>query len=235
MYRFLGIMIIILSMTMVSHAQVFTYSRATMHYNVKTVNAALFQQYYWAEDLMHIYRFDYPVYKDRLLLGITRSHFWGWTGFQLRNGDASAGHGSAYTRMIRYGLYAKYKILDYGGIFIITPYVQLDYESSSAKDGVSIAQIFEKGDRIDFEGVVSVETIKMSQILPSVGISGSLKLFWRVYLTGEMYWSFGHTAHQKMYFDYTYKGDPQPRGEWESDGSGWIRSVGISIILWDKK
>lgn len=146
------------------------------------------------------------------------------------------GGGSALVQIRRFGVGAYYTIFNYNNRIKASPVINVEYEYSYRLevDGVSLRNFYrEEIDNPRFAPWYTyAEPLEMRQILPTIGLKIDLRLFWRFYFNFEWSWSFGHTPNQNFFFDHSFDGVIQPRGHWQSDGTMYLKSIGMSILLW---
>lgn len=178
---------------------------------------------------------SYPL-TDRLDIDYFCGSHWGRSGLAAEDELRSIGFSAGRTKLRRHGLQLSYKVWgckDYVGV---SPYVRLDYERNMIQTrGKSGSVAYGPDPNNNFEGVAIVETFEGHQVLPSIGCRVSIRPFWKVWLFADMFYSFGHKTYQRLYFDYSYAGVPQPRAEVHTNGSGLVKAVGIGIRFWDAK
>jgi len=158
-------------------------------YKIKTVTPVIGQRNPFTTDLLHHWRLQYPV-KRKFNILAQYSRLTGWTGFSFDYPDASfAGHGSGYTKLKRYGVGLTYDFTIVKKWIYCYPIMKVDYEKWDVQsDGISIASVI--NDK-RLQGTVSVQTYEGYQLLPSLGAGAEIRLFWKIYLKGEVYYSFG--------------------------------------------
>ena len=55
----------------------------------------------------------------------------------------------------------------------------------------------------------------------------------RLYLLGNIYYTYGYRPFQKYYFEYSYQGVEQPTAEWHANGTGVFTTIGLGWKLWN--
>ena len=55
----------------------------------------------------------------------------------------------------------------------------------------------------------------------------------RLYLLGNIYYTYGYRPFQKYYFEYSYQGVEQPTAEWHANGTGVFATIGLGWKLWN--
>ena len=233
MKRFFTIVFCI--MTSYCIGQTLSYSRGQIQYFSKTITPVLGQVDPLEIDITHNFNFSMIPLKSNkhLLVGLNYFRMSGWTAFAYSlSKTVGAGQGTAYTKVRRIGIDIKYLFFSTQNKLNFYPLLKIDKEFWDVQvPGLTLVNIFLEEER-GLGGDIYTETYNGGQILPSIGLGVSLNLFWRIVFTGEMYYSFGNKAYQRMYFDYTYYGLPQKRAEWIGDGTGFIQQIGIGIKLW---
>jgi hypothetical protein len=214
--------------------QAIGYFSGVFDYDYKNVNRIVNQDKHYNTDTYQGVIIDYP-FNENISIGVSWAMYWGWTSFRAEDELRSIGDGSAYTKLNRYGVQGNWNIFHYKNIFKFSPYVRLDYEKTDVQiSGLTNSVNYLPDPKNNYEGSIFIETFDGGQVLPSLGLRLSLRPFWKVWIFGDLFYSFGHKTHQRLYFDYSYKGVPQQRAEWHSQGSGFVKTIGIGIQLWDE-
>lgn len=232
-YFFLLLMVFIFFPRTVN-TQSFVHLRGSFKYNSTTFFPILHQEKSFDETEYKSSAFSYPVFNGKFKITGIFGNFWGLTYFNADDGEVTIGSGSGRTKINRYGLQLSWNMMTWKNRIKFGPYIRLDYESSNVQvEGVSYGSTYTVENNKNYQGQVYVEPFAGGQILPSLGLSLSIRLFWKISFIGDMFWSFGHRTYQRMWFDYSYKGVPQPRAEWHTKGSGFVKTLGIGIQIWD--
>lgn len=181
---------------------------------------------------------SYPI-RNKLNVLCSYMKYTGHTGMSLDPDLVEYGWfggGSALVQIRRFGVGAFYNIFNYNNRIKIAPVLNLEYEYSYRLEleGITLRNYFRPDtDNPRFAPWYTyAEPLQFKQVLPTVGFKIDTRLFWRLYLNMEWSWSFGHTANQNFFFDHSFDGVVQPRGHWQSDGTMYLKSIGLSILLW---
>jgi len=210
------------------------YYTGIFDYHFKEINPIVNQIKHYKTDTYQGLIIDYPI-NDKLSINFSYANYSGWSSFAAEDELSIIGNGSAYTRLNRYGLQANWNILSYKKYVSVSPYLRIDYERNDVQiSGLTNSFNYIPDPNNNYEGSIFVETFNGGQALPSLGLRISLRPFWRIWIFGDVFYSIGNKTHQRYYFDYSYKGIPQERAEWHSQGSGFVKTIGIGIQLWDE-
>ncbi len=186
----------------------------------------------------------YPVINS---LEVTVS-YWAhrtWTEFHIDHPDESLigrsgfGHGTTRIMQRRFGMGLQYSFLDINNVISLHGIGKIEYEKSFGGRALSdsrIVRTLAPDDVIDFfPAVASVTAQHGNQFVPSIGFGAKYKLPWRLSLSVDYLWSYGHRRTQTLFLDYSFQGEEQPRGEWFSDGTMHIMAIGLSVQIWGDK
>lgn len=211
------------------------YFTGIFDYRYKEILPIINQDKHYNTDVYQGLVLDYPI-SNSFSLGLSIAKYWGWTSFRADDDFRSIGDGSAYVKLNRLGIQGEWHIYKYKTYLKISPYVRIDYEKNDVQiSGLTNTVNYLPDPQNNYEGSIYVETYEGGQILPSLGFRVSLRPFWKVWIFGDLFYSIGHRTHQRLYFDYSYKDVPQQRAEWHSNGSGFVKTIGIGIQLWDSQ
>ncbi len=127
----------------------------------------------------------------------------------------------------RFGIKFQYTLINIKNRISVSPFLLVDYEAREVQDygGYIFASINEP----NINGNISFEANDGFQIIPSFGASIKLNLFWKLFLTGNVMYSIGTKPYQKLFFDYSLNNVKQKTAEWQTDGSGFVKSIGLGI------
>lgn len=226
---------IYLFLSLSANAQSFGYAAGSFNYKYKDVNPIKNQGKHYRTDKIKIYILQYPL-NENFSISFVHSNYWGWTSFAADDELRNIGNESAYTRLNRYGLQANWNVWRYKKYVTLSPFLRIDYEKNDVQiSGLTNSTNYLPDPQNNYEGSIFVETYEGGQILPTLGLTLSLRPYWKIWIFGDLFYSIGHKTYQRLYFDYSYKGVMQPRAEWHSQGSGFVKSIGIGIDLWDVK
>ena len=154
-------------------------------------------------------------------------------------GRSVFGHGTSRIKQRRYGLGLQYTFLDIYNVISLHGIAKVEYEKSFGGRSLSNSRVVRSlapDEVVDFfPAVASVTTEHGSQFVPSIGFGGKYKLPWRLSLSVQYLWSYGHRRTQTLFLDYSFQGEEQPRGEWFSDGTMHIMAIGLSVQIWGDK
>jgi len=216
------------------YSQSLGYFAGTFDYKYKELNGIINQGKHYKKDKYQGFIIDFPI-NEKFSFSFQYGKYKGWTSYIAEDDLSIIGDGSAYTRQNRYGLQGNWNVFHYKSYVILSPYLRVDYEKNDVQiSGLTNSVNYIPDPKNNYEGSIFVETYEGGQILPSFGLRLSLRPFWKVWIFGDLFYSFGHKTHQRLYFDYSYKGVPQERAEWHSQGSGFVKTIGIGIQLWDE-
>ena len=76
-----------------------------------------------------------------------------------------------------------------------------------------------------YKGTIYIEPIERIQFAPGAGLMLSWNPIGRLYLLGNIYYTYGYRPFQKYYFEYSYQGVEQPTAEWHANGTGVFLSL----------
>ncbi len=189
-------------------------------------------------------QFSYPI-EERLEIFFSYWAHLTLTEFHIDYTDTSTfersafGHGTSRIKQRRYGLGFQYKFIDIYNVISLHGIAKVEYEKSFGGRALSdsrIVRTLAPDDVINFfPAVASVTTEHGSQFIPSIGFGAKYKLPWRLSLSVDYLWSYGHRRTQTLFLDYSFQGEEQPRGEWFSDGTMHIMAIGLSVQIWGEK
>ncbi|MEP6648257.1 MAG: hypothetical protein ABJC12_14300 [Saprospiraceae bacterium] len=230
--QLLSLLIILLNLLpLPSSGQVLSLGYGQMFYNSKTIVPVVYQ--YDEKDNEIFYSLDLTLFEmGSCLIGAELSTFKGWVGFTA-SGETVLGFASSRTSLFRLSPYLGY-IIKPNQKFRLIPYFKTILEQSVIT-GLSsgISRVSEIDRPNSYKGTIFVEPIKRFQVSPGVGLMISWNPFGKVYLLGNIYYTYGYRPFQKYYFEYSYQGVEQPNAEWQANGTGVFTSIGIGFKLWN--
>ena len=172
------------------------------------------------------------IEKDRRLVGIELSSYKGWVDFSA-SAETWEGFGSSRTTLLRFSPYLGY-IINPDRKFRFIPYFKVIIEQSFIT-GLSSSKsiVTEIDEPFGYKGTIYIEPIKRIQYAPGLGLMLSWNPISRIYLVGNIYYTYGYRPFQKYYFEYSYQGVEQPTAEWHANGTGVFTSIGLGWKLWN--
>ncbi|MBK9982491.1 MAG: hypothetical protein IPP15_08710 [Saprospiraceae bacterium] len=221
-------LILLNSLPLPCSGQVLSLGYGQMFHNSKTIVPVVNQYEETANE--EYYSLDLTLFEiDRCLLGAELSSYKGWVDF---NAEVGLGFGSSLTRLLRLSPYLGY-ILKPNHKFRFIPYFKVIIEQSfitGLEKGYSHVTDIDRPN--GHKGTIFVEPIKRLQLAPGAGLMLSWNPVGKMYLIGNIYYTYGYRPFQKYYFEYSYQGVEQPTAEWHANGTGVFTSIGIGFKLW---
>ena len=210
--------------------QVLSLGTGQMFYNSKTIVPVVNQVESWSNDEYHSLDLTF-IEIDRYLFGTELSVYSGWVDFNA-SAETWSGFGASQTTLFRLSPYLGY-IIKPDQKFRFIPYFKVIIEQSvitGLSSGINL--VAEVNEAFGYQGIIFVEPIKRLQISPGAGLILSWNPFGRIYLIGNIYYTYGYRPFQKYYFEYSYQGIEQPTAEWHANGTGVFTSVAIGYKFW---
>jgi hypothetical protein len=203
---------------------------------IKTIVPIAFQQDDGRVDPIWAFGLQYPFFNSNknITLGLNYSYYKGWTEFSFDppNYTGFLGFGVGMLNLRRVGIKCQYKILYIKNGISFIPFLSIDYEARHIQEYGG--DVFASFDESGVKGDVIFTTKDGFQIVPSIGASIKLNLFWKFFITGNIMYSFGFDPYQKLFFEHSLNNVKQKTAEWHTDGTGLITSFGVGIKLWEK-
>ncbi len=212
------------------YSQVFSIRPGKVWYNSKTITPVIGQFEEGDLDDYFSFHFDYYAKNKKVQLGLAYAFYRGTTGFKLKT-DFWRGNATAATTVHRYELKGGYNLLKSSSGLKLMPQLRIIFENAVATASFSERAYIDSRIDDNYEGPIFVDPFDSFQILPGLGIDLDWNYWWRLHFVLNVYHAWGHKPFQKYYFEYTYDGVEQPRGEWYSDGTGWFLSAGMGMTL----
>ena len=211
--------------------QVLSLGTGQMFYNSKTIVPVVNQFESRSNDEYHSLNLTI-IEIDRYMIGTAFSTYQGWVDFNA-NAETWRGFGSSRKRLWRLSPYLGY-IISPDRKFRFIPYIKVIIEKSVITGlNSSKSQVAEIDEPFGYQGSIFVEPIKRIQLAPGAGLLLHWNTFGRLYLIGNIYYTYGYRPFQKYYFEYSYQGVEQPTAEWHANGTGVFTSIGIGYKLWN--
>jgi len=211
--------------------QVLSLGYGQMFYNSKTIVPVVNQ--FENNSNEQYYSLDFTFLEiDRCLLGIELASYEGWVDFNA-SAETWVGFGASQTTLFRLSPYLGY-IIKPNQKFRFIPYFKVIIEQSVIT-GLSsgINRVAEVDEAFGYQGIIYVEPIQRFQFAPGAGLILSWNPIGRIYLLGNIYYTYGYRPFQKYYFEYSYQGVEQPTAEWHANGTGVFTSIGLGWKLWN--
>ena len=211
--------------------QVLSLGIGQMFYNSKTIVPVVNQ--YESSNNKPYYSLDLTIIdNNRSLIGVELASYKGWVDFNA-SAETWEGFGSSRTTLFRFSPYLGY-IINPDRKFRFIPYFKVIIEQSfitGLSSGKSI--VTEIDEPFGYKGTIYIEPIQRIQFAPGVGLMLSWNPIGRLYLLGNIYYTYGYRPFQKYYFEYSYQGVEQPTAEWHANGTGVFATIGLGWKLWN--
>ena len=234
--------VVVVFFTTPVNAQSIAIYNAYINERPKTITPAIGDLTSWGHEPNVVFELSYD-FKPKLRVGIRYFYddYPGFVGYLWEPSDQnirSRGAGFGGTKMIRYGIFGTYDLVNLWQKVSLSSKVYIDYQSFNSQS--QEPNVRTKRGNINGGGYMGPDrgerfltTYDEWQILPSEGLHLSYRPFWKVVLHAEIFYSHGFVPHSRLEVEYTDLEVPQPTAEYVGNGTSITYTFGLGFRLWE--
>jgi hypothetical protein len=226
--------LIVLGTVYISQAQVLKLIFGPAFEKTKTIVPIVNGESFF-ENTTYLSGISYEHFLPKSKFSIISSYvqFDGYTFIDFQDGGVISDLGSIIgatgfngTKISKFELGTSYNLIKAKKKFYFSPFLLMGIQITK-KNGFEIYDIPANGPDYVQTAPKIAEPLNTTQLTPSLGLKTGFVFWKRLDIGLSVQGVYAAKPYQKLYFDYSYKGVPQPTGIFSSSGTGLFYTIGI--------